>query len=119
MRRIEVSRRPEEASCGVRNELLNRGSGVRISAPAPLRVFNIGPRARAALPARIATILPIVWLRPGYTAPDPNSGAAVFQTAAKSMHFPGESAGFLRSCVQMMVGIQTPFDKRGADRRVS
>ena len=35
MRRIEYSRRREEASCGVRGELLNRGSGVRIPAPAP------------------------------------------------------------------------------------
>jgi hypothetical protein len=26
--------------------------------------------------------LPIVWLRPGYTEPDPNSGAGVFRTAA-------------------------------------
>jgi hypothetical protein len=36
MRRIEYSRRREEASCGVRSELLNRRSGVRIPAPAPL-----------------------------------------------------------------------------------
>jgi len=35
MRRIEFSRRLEEASCGVRGELLNRGSGVRVPAPAP------------------------------------------------------------------------------------
>ena len=35
MRRIEFSRRPEEASCGVRHELLNRGSQVRILSPAP------------------------------------------------------------------------------------
>jgi len=34
MRRIEYSRRREEASCGVRGELLNRKSGVRIPAPA-------------------------------------------------------------------------------------
>jgi hypothetical protein len=32
MRRIEFSRRREEASCGVRNELLNQWSRVRISA---------------------------------------------------------------------------------------
>src|SRR5207302_5153600 len=38
--------------------------------------------APAAVPGRIATILPIVWLRPGYAEPDPNSGAAVFRTAA-------------------------------------
>jgi hypothetical protein len=35
MRRIEFSRRREEASCGVRGELLNRGSQVRILSPAP------------------------------------------------------------------------------------
>ena len=35
MRRIEFSRRREEASCGVRDELLNRCSRVRIPAPAP------------------------------------------------------------------------------------
>ena len=35
MRRIEFSRRLEEASCGSRNGLLNRGSGVRVPAPAP------------------------------------------------------------------------------------
>jgi hypothetical protein len=34
MRRIEYSRRREEASCGRRGELLNRWSGVRIRAPA-------------------------------------------------------------------------------------
>jgi hypothetical protein len=35
MRRIEFSRTLEEASRGVRGELLNRKSGVRIPAPAP------------------------------------------------------------------------------------
>jgi len=40
MRRIEFSRRLEEASCGVRGELLNRGSGVRVPAPAPLFVHH-------------------------------------------------------------------------------
>src|SRR5260370_23632091 len=35
MRRIEFSRRREKASCGVRGELLNRGSGGRVPAPAP------------------------------------------------------------------------------------
>jgi hypothetical protein len=36
MRKNEYSRRREEASCGVRGELLNRWSGVRVPAPAPL-----------------------------------------------------------------------------------
>ena len=36
MRSIDLSRRLEEASCGVGSELLNRGSGVRVPAPAPL-----------------------------------------------------------------------------------
>ena len=80
MRRIEYSRRLEEASCGVRGELLNRWSGVRIPASAPFFVFNFGPQPCG--PRRIAAILPIVWLRPGYTEADPNSGAAVFWTAA-------------------------------------
>ncbi len=35
MRRFEFSRRLEEASCGVRGELLNRGSQVRILSSAP------------------------------------------------------------------------------------
>jgi hypothetical protein len=35
MRRIDFSRRLEEASCGSRNGLLNRGSQVRILSPAP------------------------------------------------------------------------------------
>jgi hypothetical protein len=35
MRRIEFSRRLEEASCGGRGELLNRWSRVQIPAPAP------------------------------------------------------------------------------------
>lgn len=35
MRRSAFARRLEEASCGVRDELLNRGSGVRVPAPAP------------------------------------------------------------------------------------
>ena len=45
MRRIEFCRRLEEASCGVRGELLNRGSGVRISAPAPFLVFSSDSRS--------------------------------------------------------------------------
>jgi hypothetical protein len=84
MRRVEYSRRLEEASCGVRGELLNRGSGVRVPAPAPLFCIQFRSFAGAAVPRRIATILPIVWLRPGYTEPDPNSGAAVFRTASEA-----------------------------------
>ena len=42
MRRSEFGRRHEEASCGVRVELLNRGSGVRIPAPAPILEFRFG-----------------------------------------------------------------------------
>jgi hypothetical protein len=42
MRRIEFSRRLEEASCGVRGELLNRGSGFE-SPRRPLFVFKVGP----------------------------------------------------------------------------
>src|SRR5207248_2904840 len=44
MRRIEYSRRREEASCGVRGELLNRGSGVRIPAPALVLDSKATPR---------------------------------------------------------------------------
>jgi hypothetical protein len=40
MRTNEFSRRLEEAFCGVRNELLNRKSRVRIPPPAPLSVFG-------------------------------------------------------------------------------
>lgn len=40
MRRIKFSRSPEEASCGVRGELLNRGSGGRVPAPAPPRFLG-------------------------------------------------------------------------------
>src|SRR5712691_11662997 len=43
MRRTELSRSPEEASGGVRNELLNRGSGVRVPAPAPLLYSSWAP----------------------------------------------------------------------------
>ncbi len=35
MRSTEFHRSHEEAPCGARNELLNRGSGVRVPAPAP------------------------------------------------------------------------------------
>jgi hypothetical protein len=63
MRRIEFARRREEASCGARDGLLDRGSQVRILSPAPLflciQFRSSGP---AAIPRRIATILPIVWL---------------------------------------------------------
>ena len=42
MRRIEFSRRLEEASCRVRGELLNRWSQVRILSPAPGIVCKFG-----------------------------------------------------------------------------
>jgi hypothetical protein len=42
MRRTEYSRRREEESCAVRGELLNRGSGVRVPAPAPRFVCKFG-----------------------------------------------------------------------------
>ena len=38
MRSSEFHGSHQEASCGARDELLNRGSGVRIPAPAPTRV---------------------------------------------------------------------------------
>ena len=50
MRRIEFSGRHEEASRGVRGELLNRGSGVRVPAPAPVVLHHCpvsGHRARS------------------------------------------------------------------------
>jgi hypothetical protein len=80
MRRIEYSRRHEEPSCGVRDELLNRGSGVRVPAPAPLFVFNFGPQPVRQSPRYsrdIANRLVPAWPY----EPDPNSGAAVFRTA--------------------------------------
>jgi hypothetical protein len=58
MRRIGFSTRLQEASCGVRGELLKRGSGVRISAPAPLLRIQIRPGERAASErdARVAVV---------------------------------------------------------------
>ncbi len=43
MRRIEFGRGREEASCGVRGELLNRWSQVRILSPAPPILNMSGP----------------------------------------------------------------------------
>ena len=50
--RIEFSRSFAEASGGVRNELLNRKSGVRIPAPAPFANFFL-VRSRAHLVERV------------------------------------------------------------------
>ena len=57
MRRIEFSRRLEEASGGVRGELLNRGSGVRVPATAPKSNSESAPSARQGQ-QRIANVQP-------------------------------------------------------------
>ena len=49
MRRNEFSGSPEEASCGVRGELLNRGSQVRIPSPAPLGCASSADASQEAL----------------------------------------------------------------------
>lgn len=48
MRSIQFSRRLEETSCGVRGELLNRGSRVRVPPPAPFLLSQMveAPRRR-------------------------------------------------------------------------
>ncbi len=49
MRRIEFSRSLEEPPCRVRDELLNRGSGVRVPAPAPTSNSDLTLIARCRL----------------------------------------------------------------------
>jgi hypothetical protein len=56
MRRIDFSRRLEEASCRVRGELLNRGSQVRILSPAPGQKVR-HPIARATRNLALARVV--------------------------------------------------------------
>jgi len=57
MWRIEFRRRLEEASCGRRDELLNRWSEVRFPAPAPVSNSDLAQRGRRGR-GRIANVGP-------------------------------------------------------------